>query len=360
MSQPTSNGIQSIDQLTEAGIKHKDTHSGFKELNASSITISRSSVLRDIPTPGSKELWAMNRCSDHMLSVKWTVENGWEAPEIKPYADLSISPVASCLHYATQCFEGMKVYRGYDEKLRLFRPDLNAQRLLMSAQRIALPSFNPAEFIKLVKAFLAIDGERWLPKDKPGNFLYVRPALIGTGQQVGIQLPQEALLFVVAIPWPDVGTDTPPGAAVKPPGLRLIASASSSIRAWPGGFGYAKVGANYGTSFVAHSEAVARGYDQILWLLGDEGRVTEAGASNFFLLVKEENSGCLELWTAPLDDKVILAGVTRKSVLDLVDEKLSSDIVVKEKNFTMHDVQEAHENGRIVEAFVSGTAVSIS
>lgn len=62
--------------------------------------------------------------------------------------------------YATQCFEGMKLYRGYDGKLRLFRPDLNAARLAMSSARVALPSFDTEEFVKLLKAFLKIDGPR--------------------------------------------------------------------------------------------------------------------------------------------------------------------------------------------------------
>lgn len=269
-----------------------------------------------------------------------------------------MSPVASCLHYATQCFEGMKVYRGYDGKLRLFRPDQNIARLQMSAERIALPPFDGAALIELMKRLLAIDGDRWLPKNTPGKFLYVRPAFIGTGPQIGIQCPEEALLFIVSVPWPDFSTETPPGKTTSSPGLRLIASKSGSIRAWPGGFGYAKVGANYGPSFVAHREAQSKGYDQILWLIGEEGRVTEAGASNFFSIIKNI-VGELELVTAPLTDKVILAGVTRRSVIDLVNERLHGELKVVEKDFTMDYIQRAQHEGRIVEAFVSGTAVSL-
>lgn len=71
-------------------------------------------------------------------------------------------PTASCLHYATQCFEGMKVYRGFDGKLRLFRPEKNCSRLVMSSQRVVLPAFNPKELEKLLLAFMAIDGPRKL------------------------------------------------------------------------------------------------------------------------------------------------------------------------------------------------------
>ena len=99
----------------------------------------------------------------------------------------------------------------------------------------------------------------------------------------------------------------------------------------PGGFGYAKVGANYGPAFVSHMEGRKRGYDQILWLLNNEKEfeVTEAGASNFFVVWKTKE-GKLELVTAPLDSKIILDGVTRRSVLELARERL----VVGSKHLT--------------------------
>jgi branched-chain amino acid aminotransferase len=66
--------------------------------------------------------------------------------------------------YATQCFEGMKIYRGYDGKLRLFRPDKNCERLVLSSMRVALPPFDPGELEKLIKAFMKLDGPRKLPR----------------------------------------------------------------------------------------------------------------------------------------------------------------------------------------------------
>jgi branched-chain amino acid aminotransferase len=66
--------------------------------------------------------------------------------------------------YATQCFEGMKIYRGYDGKLRLFRPDKNCERLVLSSTRVALPPFDPGELEKLIKAFMKLDGPRKLPR----------------------------------------------------------------------------------------------------------------------------------------------------------------------------------------------------
>jgi branched-chain amino acid aminotransferase len=202
----------------------------------------------------------------------------------------------------------------------------------------------------------------WLPKDQPGRFLYLRPTLIGSGMQLGVQAPKEALLFIIAVPWPDPSTriKSVPG---EPSGLKLLASDPDTIRAWPGGFGYAKLGANYGPSLAAHGKAQAQGFDQVLWLFGADRQVTEAGASNFFIVWENAETGKRELVTAPLENQLILPGVTRRSVLQLARERLcqgNSDlgaVEVVEKTFTISDVETAWKEGRIVEAFVCGTAV---
>lgn len=118
----------------------------------------------------------------------------------------------------------------------------------------------------------------------------------------------------------------------------------------------------------AQAEAKARGFDQILWLFGDNNHVTEAGASNFFLLWRERDSDAIELITAPLGDKLILDGVTRRSVLDLARERLVEGsqrlprdlpaIKISEREYTMAEVAEAGREDRIIEAFAAGTAVS--
>lgn len=287
-------------------------------------------------------------------------------------------PTASVLHYATECFEGMKLYRGFDSRLRLFRPDRNCRRMLSSATRIALPAFDPGELQKLIEDLVSVDGDKWLPRSRPGQFLYLRPTMIATAAALGVQKPKEALLYIIACCFPAL--DETIGSVVqdqaqlsngngvvpedKPPGMRLLASKDDMVRAWPGGFGYAKVGANYGPSLIAQAEARERGFDQILWLLGSNCEVTEAGASNFFVVWKTRE-GKLQLVTAPLGDKVILDGVTRRSVLDLTEERLSTPrgdleaLEIVERKYTMAEVEEAIEEGRLVEAFVAGTAVCV-
>jgi branched-chain amino acid aminotransferase len=148
----------------------------------------------------------------------------------------------------------------------------------------------------------------------------------------------------------------------QPKGLRLLAS-TDGIRAWPGGFGYAKVGANYGPTLMATKAAAERGYHQILWLL--DGQVTEAGASNLFIVWRTKE-GKAQLVTAPLDDKVILDGVTRRSILQLARERLADGssgleaIEIVERKFTMEEVFEVVKEGRMIEAFAAGTAYFVS
>jgi branched-chain amino acid aminotransferase len=145
--------------------------------------------------------------------------------------------------------------------------------------------------------------------------------------------------------------------------LKLLTSTPDTIRAWPGGFGYAKLGANYGPSLAAHGKAQAQGFDQVLWLFGEDRQVTEAGASNFFIVWENAQTGKRELVTAPLENQLILPGVTRRSVLELARSRLNQAVgdleavEIVEKTFTISEVEAAWKEGRVVEAFVCGTAV---
>ena len=74
-----------------------------------------------------------------MLVMSFDPKSGWSAPVLQPYQPLQIDPAASCFQYSTNLFEGMKAYLGPDGEVRLFRPNLNMERMKMSAARIALP-----------------------------------------------------------------------------------------------------------------------------------------------------------------------------------------------------------------------------
>ncbi|RMD41725.1 hypothetical protein DV735_g3409, partial [Chaetothyriales sp. CBS 134920] len=371
------------------------TTTGPAPLLASALTIQPTTTPREVPSAGSPLLLSQSHCSDHMLTAHWALSTGWTAPTIVPYGPFSLMPTASVLHYATECFEGMKAYRGVDGRVRLFRPDLNAKRLRRSAQRIALPDFDDAEFLALLRKFVGYEAPKWLPREWDDEtkaykekMVYLRPALIATQPGVGVQRPIEAMLFVVMVCFPDLDkpSTAPPPLSLPPTtsaatteqgketsktpvvrtgnaqitgrGMKLVASSSDQIRAFPGGWGHAKLGANYGPTLLAQGEARARGFQQVLWLFGEQNFVTEAGASNFFVLW-DTPEGKRELVTAPLDQGIILPGVTRASVIQLVRERVNG-VEVVEKNFTMDELVQAQEQGRLIEAFACGTAYFVS
>ena len=333
---------------------------GLAELDASSLKTEFTASPRKVPDTDSPEFKSQKVCTDHMITASWTQSYGWASPELKPYGPFQIMPSSSVLHYATECFEGLKLYRGDDSRLRLFRPKLNCQRMLRSATRIALPAFPPDELLKLIVKLCAVDGPNWLPKSRPGSFLYIRPAMIADDPAIGVAKPRQALLFIIIVCFPSLNFSQRPQ-----PGMKLFASRDDMVRAWPGGFGFAKLGANYGPTLAAQAEARQRGYDQVLWLLGKDGAITEAGASNFFLIWKTKD-GRNELVTAPLEDNIILDGITRRSVIDLASTRLleGSDsldpLTVSERKIYMSEVVEAARDERLIEAFAAGTAFFIA
>lgn len=285
-----------------------------------------------------------------MLAIEWTKEEGWRTPQITPYQNLSLDPATCVFHYAFECFEGMKAYKDKNGKVRLFRPDKNMARLNKSSARIALPTFEPQDFINLIAKLAQLDS-RFIP-DKRGYSLYLRPTMIGTQKTLGVGPPGSALLYVIASP---VGPYYPTGfKAVS------LEATDYAVRAWPGGVGDKKLGANYAPCILPQLQAASRGFQQNLWLFGEEEYVTEVGTMNMFVALKNKETGQKELVTAPLDG-TILEGVTRDSILALARERLVPEgWMVSERKYTMKELAEASKEGRLIEAFGAGTAAIVS
>ncbi len=129
----------------------------------------------------------------------------------------------------------MKAYRGVDGKIRMFRPMHNMTRMLVTAKRACLPSFEPRELIQCILRLVDIDRD-WIPSSESSS-LYVRPAFIGTDPALGISPSNVAEIFVILSP---VGSYFSSG----PKPVNLMAH-SSFVRSWPGGCGFVKMGSNY-------------------------------------------------------------------------------------------------------------------
>ncbi|KAM0255372.1 hypothetical protein ACHAQJ_005814 [Trichoderma viride] len=319
-----------------------------RPLDASRLTVEQTKAPKSLSKP--EDLIFGKEFTDHMLAIEWNKEDGWLEPRITPYQNLSLDPATCVFHYAFECFEGMKAYRDKNGDIRLFRPDKNMARLNKSAARIALPTFEPTAFVELISKLTKLDA-RFIPAHR-GYSLYLRPTLIGTQSTLGVGAPGSALLYVIASP---VGPYYPTGfKAVS------LEATNYAVRAWPGGVGDKKLGANYAPCIVPQLEAASRGYQQNLWLFGEEEYVTEVGTMNMFAAIKDKVTGQKELVTAPLDG-TILEGVTRDSILQLARERLAPEgWKISERKYTMQELADASKEGRLMEAFGAGTAAIVS
>lgn len=325
-------------------------------LDASKLQLNLSTELKLVPP--AETLVFGKVMTDHMLYVTFDPELGWSDPEIKPYGPLSLDPASSCFQYCPNVFEGMKAYLGPDGKPRLFRPDLNMARLKKSAERVALPPFDANELLKLIRRLVQVDS-RWIPKAK-GHSLYIRPTIIGTRPSLGVAASDHAILYVILSP-------AGPYFRTGPRPISLLA-VGEHVRSWPGGTGGYKLSLNYAPTFMPQQAAAKQGYEQILWLLGEDKRVTEAGAMNFFVVVKRDD-GDLDVITPPLDG-TILPGLTRDSVLSLTSAHPSQTALPHlptslklhphEQYITLPQLTEWSKQGRLLEAFGVGTAVVVA
>ncbi|VVC40579.1 Hypothetical protein CINCED_3A000202 [Cinara cedri] len=314
------------------------------------ITVSKSSKLNDNVTnilKSGTQIRFGTIFTDHMLKISYDKHaGGWQKPYITPMEHLSLHPAAKVLHYATEVFEGMKAYRSVHGHMNLFRPELNLKRLNVSAKRIGLPEIEPEVLLSGIERLVSIDNE-WLPVSAPLS-LYIRPNLIGTEGALGVGQADSALLYVIMC---TVGSYF----SNKFKSVRLMANPKFT-RAWPGGSGDSKIGANYATTLYPQELASELGCHQMLWLFGEDRQITEVGAMNVFIFYKNK-CGAKVLATPPLNG-LILPGITRQSILELAREW--NEFYVEERNFTMDELIELNNNNQILEFFGSGTAAVIS
>ncbi|CAI2370811.1 unnamed protein product [Moneuplotes crassus] len=296
--------------------------------------------------PGSDHQYEFGKLTtDHMLEIDWDVQTGWGKPLISPYHNFSMDPSNSTLHYALECFEGLKALPSYDKKkIHLFRPIENCKRMNNSFKALAFPEYDNEELLKCIKKLVDVDRD-WMPwKEK--HSLYIRPTGISWENTLGVKAASKVKLFTILSP---VGPYYPKG--FKPVSVNCY---TDFVRAWHKGSGDKKLGSNYGPTIRPAKTVAVSGYDQILWLVGDT--VSEVGVMNFFVFWINEN-GEKELITCPLDG-TILPGVTRSSILALTQSW--EEFKVTERHFKIQEVIKAVEEGRIIEAFGCGTAAVVS
>ncbi|MBT9189993.1 branched-chain amino acid aminotransferase [Zobellia russellii] len=275
--------------------------------------------------------------TDHMLVCDY--KNGaWETPKITPYQPISLDPSAKIFHYGQSIFEGMKAYKDDNNKTWLFRPLENFKRLNISAKRMAIPELPEEFFMEGLKALLELE-EKWIPQTE-GSSMYIRPFMFASGNGFHAS-PANAYKFIICL--------APSGSYFSGKVKVLIEEKYS--RSANGGVGYAKTGGNYAGQFYPTQLAVEKGYNQVIWTDDHNHEyIEEAGAMNIFVRIDDT------LITGPTSDR-ILDGITRKSILQLAEQK---GIKTEVRKITVAEVVEAAKNGRLKEIFGAGTAAVVS
>lgn len=235
-------------------------------------------------------------------NIRCEYKNG-EWGDITVHTDdrIDMHMAATCLHYGQECFEGLKAYRGKDNKIRVFRWQENAKRMQRSAEYILMPEIPEDIFQKAL--FEAVErNAEFVPPFETGATLYIRPFLIGTGAQVGLNPAQEYLFIIFVTP---VGPYFKGGFS----SVDLVIDRAFD-RAAPRGTGNVKVGGNYAASLKATKIAKEKGYNAVLYLDPKEKQyIDECGPANFFAI--KDNS-----YITPQSSS-ILPSITNMSLQEL-------------------------------------------
>ncbi len=242
---------------------------------------------------------------------------------------LTISEGSPILHYGQGAFEGMKAYRTKDGQIQLFRPDRNAKRMQDSAEKLLMPSLSVERFVDAAKQVVAANNE-YVPPYGTGATLYLRPTLIGVGDNIGVSPATEYIFTIFAMP---VGPYFKGGMVPT----RFIV-ADQFDRAAHFGTGQSKVGGNYAASLQAGKFAHENGYGDAIYLDPIEHRyIEEVGSANFFAITKDGKQ--LQTPQSPS----ILPSITKYSILDLARERLGMETI--ETQIDIHDLDQFAEAG---------------
>ncbi|QNL50693.1 branched-chain amino acid aminotransferase [Olivibacter sp. SDN3] len=274
--------------------------------------------------------------SDHMLVADYD-DGEWKDIKIVPYANISISPATSALHYGQAIFEGIKAYKFSDGQVSIFRPDKNFERFNRSAARLEMPTLPKEIFIDGLKKLIAID-QAFVPSNA-GASLYIRPFMFATEAALGVH-PSKSYKFIIIT--------GPVGAYYNKP-LRVKVE-THFTRAAAGGVGFSKNAGNYALALHPTRLAQEEGFDQLIWTDAKEHKfIEEAGTANLVFMLGDT------LITP--GSETVLQGVTRHSIMDIAK---SWGIKTETRDVSVEELIRGIEDGSVTEAFAAGTAATLT
>ena len=273
--------------------------------------------------------------TDYRFIARWK-DGKWDNGELTTDSTLHIHEGSTALHYGQQCFEGLKAYRCKDGSINLFRPDQNAKRMQNTCDRLLMPQVPTELFIRACKEVVKAN-EKWVAPYGTGATLYLRPFVIGVGENIGVRPAPEYLFCVFCCP---VGAYFKGG--MKPSNFLV----TDYDRAAPHGTGGVKVGGNYAASLLPHELAAERKFADAIYLdPKTHTKIEEVGAANFFGITRDNK------FITPRSDS-ILPSITKYSLLHLAKERLGME--------TIEGDVYINELDKFTEAGACGTAAVIS
>ncbi|RDF02729.1 branched-chain amino acid aminotransferase [Aggregatibacter aphrophilus] len=273
--------------------------------------------------------------TDYRFIAHWK-DGAWSDGELSTDSTLHINEGSTALHYGQQCFEGLKAYRCKDGSINLFRPDQNAKRMQNTCERLLMPQVPTELFIRACKEVVKAN-EKWVAPYGTGATLYLRPFVIGVGENIGVRPAPEYIFCVFCCP---VGAYFKGG--LKPSNFLV----TDYDRAAPYGTGGVKVGGNYAASLLPHELAAKRQFTDAIYLdPKTHTKIEEVGAANFFGITRDNK------FITPLSPS-ILPSITKYSLLYLAKERLGME--------TIEGDVYINELDQFAEAGACGTAAVIS
>ena len=268
--------------------------------------------------------------------VSMYTDGKWDEGAMIADPNVTISESSGVFQYAQTCFEGMKAYTTEDGHTVIFRPDLNAERMMTSCERLCLPVYPKEKFVDAVVRTVRANLD-WVPPYGSGASLYIRPFMIGYSPVLGVSAAKDAMFRVFVSP---VGPYFKGG--IRPLKLKV----SEYDRAAPRGTGDVKAGLNYAMSLHAIEQAHHEGYDENMYLdSATRTKVAETGGANFLFVTKD---GTVVTPKSP----TILPSITRRSLMVVAKDYLG--LKCEEREVPFAELPEMAECG------LCGTAAVIS
>lgn len=283
---------------------------------------------------------SINKFSEYMINMSYHSDIGWSKPVIRPYAPITISPSAQCLHYGQTVFEDMIAFNDKNN-FSIFKPYDHLNKFNHSLTRLEMPTIPVEPVINTLIQLLNVDSSININEK---NSIYIRPFMYATESKLGVSKSEEYNFNIIVSTIPKQSDQTLPNAI----SLYVEQELVKSIR---GDAGYTQFGGSFASQFLAQKQAQEKGYDNVLWLEGIEKKyIEEVSNKNIFFVINNE------IVTPKLNGS-IKPGIMCQTMIELAN---NLGYQVSEKEIAIEDIVLANDKGILTEVFCTDTLKAIT